>query len=108
MPTLRGYTRTNRPRRRRAYATTETAADVVALLDAARLERAHVVGHDWGGAAAWGVAGWYPDRVATLTSMSTPHPAAFGRGSAAARRLKSWYMALFQLPRCPRSWPAGP
>jgi pimeloyl-ACP methyl ester carboxylesterase len=103
VPTMRGYTKTNRPRPRRAYATTESAADVVALLDAARLERAHVVGHDWGGTAAWGVAGWYPDRVATLTSISTPHPAAFRDGLRGGQALASWYMALFQLPALPEA-----
>jgi pimeloyl-ACP methyl ester carboxylesterase len=103
VPTMRGYTATNRPRPRRAYATSETAADVVALLDAAGLERAHLVGHDWGGSAAWGVAGWYPDRVATLTSLSTPHPAAFRDGLRAGQARTSWYMALFQLPRLPEA-----
>jgi pimeloyl-ACP methyl ester carboxylesterase len=103
VPTMRGYTATNRPRPRRAYATEETAADVVALMDTARLERAHLVGHDFGGTAAWGVAGWYPERVATLTSVSTPHPAAFRDGLRAGQARASWYMALFQLPGLPEA-----
>ena len=103
VPTMRGYTATNRPRPRRAYATSETAADLVALLDAAGLERAHLVGHDFGATAAWGAAGWYPDRVATFTSLSTPHPAAFRDGFRAGQARASWYMALFQLPRLPEA-----
>lgn len=102
VPSLRGYTATSRPRPRRAYTTTETTADVVALLDAAGIERAHIVGHDWGGAPAWGMAGWHPDRTASVTVLSTPHPAAMidaFRGSNQA--LKSWYMAVFQLPVLP-------
>ena len=102
VPSQRGYTPTSRPRPRRAYATTETAADVVALLDAARVERAHIVGHDWGGTQAWGLGGWYPHRVATLTSLSTPHPAAFLDALPRSRQaLRSWYMVFFQLPVLP-------
>ena len=104
VPTLRGYTATNRPRLRRAYATTETTADVVALLDAAGIERAHLVGHDWGAGPAWGIGSWYPDRAASLTVLSTPHPAAFARSlRASGQALRSWYMAFFQLPAVPEA-----
>jgi len=42
----------------------------------------HVVGHDWGGSIAWGIADKYPDRLASLTVLSRPHPAAFNRALA--------------------------
>ena len=71
-PTQRGYTPAARPTRRRNYRTAATAADVVGLLDTAGLAQAHIVGHDWGGNQAWGVAGWHADRVASLTVVSTP------------------------------------
>ena len=101
-PTQRGYSRTARPSRRRDYRTAATAADVIALLDTAGLAQAHVVGHDWGGNQAWGAAGWYPDRVASLTVLSTPHPAAFLKALRTSKQgLLSWYMALFQLPALP-------
>ena len=104
VPSLRGYTATNRPRPRRAYATTETTADVVALLDAAGVERAHVVGHDWGAGPVWGMGSWYPDRAASLTVLSTPHPAAFAQSlRASGQGLRSWYMAFFQLPTVPEA-----
>lgn len=104
VPSLRGYTATSRPRPRRAYTSMETTADVVALLDAAGVARAHIVGHDWGGAPAWGMASWHPERTASVTVLSTPHPAAMVdalRGSNQA--LRSWYMALFQLPLLPEA-----
>jgi pimeloyl-ACP methyl ester carboxylesterase len=101
-PTQRGYTRTARPTRRRDYRPAATAADVIALLDTAGLARAHIVGHDWGGAQAWGAAGWYPDRVASLTVLSIPHPGAFFTALRTSKQgLLSWYMALFQLPALP-------
>lgn len=41
--------------------------------------RFHLVGHDWGGQVAWGVADRHPDRLASLTILSRPHPASFVR-----------------------------
>jgi pimeloyl-ACP methyl ester carboxylesterase len=41
--------------------------------------RFHLVGHDWGGSIAWALAGRFPDRVASLTVLSRPHPNAFNR-----------------------------
>jgi pimeloyl-ACP methyl ester carboxylesterase len=102
--TQRGYTRAARPSRRRDYRTAATAADVVALLDTAGLAQAHLVGHDWGGNQAWAAAGWYSDRVASLTVLSTPHPAAFAKSLWTSKQgLVSWYMWLFQLPALPEA-----
>jgi pimeloyl-ACP methyl ester carboxylesterase len=41
--------------------------------------RFHLVGHDWGGSIAWGLADRYPERLASLTVLSRPHPNAFNR-----------------------------
>lgn len=104
-PEQRGYSPGARPQGRAAYRIDELVADVVALIDAAGLgegERVHLVGHDWGGAVAWAFAGAHPDRLASLTVLSTPHPAAL------ARAYRTWwqarhsaYMAWFQLPWLP-------
>jgi pimeloyl-ACP methyl ester carboxylesterase len=102
VPTQRGYAASARPPRRRDYSTAQTAGDVVALLDAAGLARAHIVGHDWGGNQAWAMAAWHPDRVASLTALSTPHPAALAASLlTSAQGLRSWYMGFFQLPVTP-------
>lgn len=102
VPSQRGYTAAARPRGRRAYRTTEIAADVMALLDAAGVQKAHLVGHDWGGAPAWALAAWSPDRVASCTVLSTPHPRAMLASLVTSSQgLKSWYMAAFQLPAVP-------
>ncbi|GAF48445.1 alpha/beta fold hydrolase [Rhodococcus wratislaviensis] len=101
-PDQRGYSAGARPRARWAYRTSELVADVVALIDQAGLGPAHVVGHDWGAAVAWGIAAERPDRVRTLTALSVPHPAAFVRAMVTSRQiLKSWYMFAFQLPWIP-------
>jgi pimeloyl-ACP methyl ester carboxylesterase len=104
VPSQRGYTPSARPRRRRDYRASETVADVVALLDAAGLPRAHIVGHDWGGGQAWGMAAWHPERVASLTVLSTPHPSAMRAAlTSSDQGLRSWYMGLFQLPLLPEA-----
>jgi pimeloyl-ACP methyl ester carboxylesterase len=103
-PDQRGYSPRARPTQPypRAYAIPELVADVVALLDAAELEKAHLVGHDWGGGIAWAAAGQHPDRVESLTALSTPHPAAMQRALRDPwQSLHSTYMAFFQLPGVP-------
>jgi pimeloyl-ACP methyl ester carboxylesterase len=105
VPSQRGYTRSARPKGRRRYALAEVVADVVALLDSAGLPRAHIVGHDWGGAQAWALAAMHPDRVASLTVLSTPHPAAMVRSlTSSTQGLRSWYMGFFQLPLVPEAF----
>src|SRR5437899_943627 len=41
--------------------------------------RFHLAGHDWGGSIAWALADRFPERVASLTILSRPHPNAFNR-----------------------------
>src|SRR5688572_25799267 len=101
-PDQRGYSPMARPRGRKHYTLRETTADVLALLDAAGLESAHVVGHDWGGMVAWALGAWHPDRLRTLTALSVPHPAAMAKAMVTSdQALRSYYMALFQLPLLP-------
>lgn len=45
--------------------------------------RFHLVGHDWGGSLAWDMAASQPERIASLTMFSRPHPAAFARAMVA-------------------------
>jgi pimeloyl-ACP methyl ester carboxylesterase len=101
-PDQRGYSPMARPHGRSQYRLRETVDDVLALLDAAGLQSAHVVGHDWGGAVAWGLGAWHPDRVRTLTAISVPHPGAMARAMVRSdQALRSYYMGLFQLPVLP-------
>jgi pimeloyl-ACP methyl ester carboxylesterase len=98
----RGYSPGARPSGRAAYRLRELTADVLALLDAAELGSAHVVGHDWGGIVGWALAAWHPERVRTLTALSVPHPAAMARAFLTSdQALRSYYMALFQVPVLP-------
>ncbi|WP_374929955.1 alpha/beta fold hydrolase [Kytococcus sedentarius] len=107
-PDQRGYSPGASPTATGAYRLEELVGDVVAVIDAAGADRVHLVGHDWGGAAAWAVATRHPARVASLTVLSTPHPAAFARALRTLGQLrKSWYMGAFQVPRLPELLLAG-
>lgn len=104
VPAQRGYSPGARPAGRSSYALRELVADVTALLDAAGLASAHVVGHDWGGAVAWVLAATQPARVRSLTALSTPHPAAMRQGVVAGTQaLRSAYMGAFALPYLPEA-----
>jgi len=97
----RGYSPGAQPRRRRDYVIPELAADAAAVIDAYG-GRAHVVGHDWGAIVAWFLATDHPDRTASLTAVSVPHPRAFLASMGTSRQaLSSWYILFFQLPWLP-------
>jgi pimeloyl-ACP methyl ester carboxylesterase len=104
VPDQRGYSPGARPAGRRAYALRHLVDDVLALLDEVGAERAHVVGHDWGGAVAWALAARAPQRLSGLTVLSTPHPAAMRHAVVwGTQGLRSTYAGLFQLPRLPEA-----
>ena len=101
-PDQRGYSPGARPRPVSAYRMPHLVGDVVALLDAAGIDKVHLVGHDWGGGVAWGVAGFHPERVASLTVCSTPHPSALTWAYLhTSQGLASWYMVAFAIPFVP-------
>jgi pimeloyl-ACP methyl ester carboxylesterase len=63
------------------YAFDKLVNDAIEIVAAAGHEgrRFHLVGHDWGGQVSWGVAAAHPQRLASLTIMSRPHPKSFRR-----------------------------
>jgi pimeloyl-ACP methyl ester carboxylesterase len=94
-PDLRGFGESDMPEAVEAYRLEAVLGDVVGILDALAIERAHVVGHDWGAAVAWGMAALLPQRVDRLVALSVGHPAQF-RAASIRQREMSWYMLLFQ------------
>ena len=85
----------------------ELVDDVGALIEASGADRVHLVGHDWGGLVAWSYAARYPGRLATLSSLSSPHPAALLRSMMISRQGLAWQAYLFQLPLIPERLFAG-
>jgi pimeloyl-ACP methyl ester carboxylesterase len=82
-PSQRGYSPGARPDPRDAsnYHIDRLMDDAMAIVAASGYgdARFHLVGHDWGGSISWGLADRYPERVASLTVLSRPHPNAFNR-----------------------------
>lgn len=96
-PDQRGYSPRARPAGVEAYRVAHLTDDVLGMADALGAERFHLVGHDWGGAVAWQVAGRHPDRLATLTVVSTPHPSAMARSiREGEQRERSAYMLFLR------------
>lgn len=93
-PDQRGYSPDARPSGVEHYRMTSLVADACAVLDHVGAETAHVVGHDWGAAVSWHLAGRHPERVRTLTTVSVPHPVAFVEAlrTDADQRGRSRYM----------------
>ena len=102
-PDQRGYNLSDKPGGIAAYNLDVLAADIVGLIDAAGVEKAYIVGHDWGAAVAWWLANKYPERVSKLVVMNVPHPIVMLKHvrSSFAQMLKSWYIAFFQIPFIP-------
>ena len=101
-PNLRGYSPDASPNDASEYSMDKLVADVVGIADSQKAERFHLVGHDWGGALAWSVAGAHPTRLLSLTVLSTPHSAAMLEAMRnSTQGLRSSYMAFFRLPRVP-------
>jgi pimeloyl-ACP methyl ester carboxylesterase len=106
-PDLRVYNLSGKPAGVRAYRIEALLGDLAGLIDLLAGEqgetRAHVVGHDWGGAFAWYAPYFLPEKVLSLSLLNAPHPLAFRRElrSSAAQRRKSSYVFFFQLPWLP-------
>ncbi|MGE5148932.1 MAG: alpha/beta fold hydrolase [Rhodospirillaceae bacterium] len=82
-PDQRGYSAGARPDPADLsnYSFDKLVNDAIELAAAAghQGKRFHLVGHDWGGQVAWGVANAHPERLASLTVLSRPHPLSFRR-----------------------------
>jgi pimeloyl-ACP methyl ester carboxylesterase len=69
-PDQRGYGLTDMPADVDAYTQLHLVGDIVGLLDAVGVERAAIVGHDWGGPVAWHSALLRPDRFDAVAALS--------------------------------------
>jgi pimeloyl-ACP methyl ester carboxylesterase len=103
VPDMRGFGRSDQPAGVDAYSMQMLAGDVLAVMSDAGVERAHVIGHDWGAAIAWGLASIVADRVDHLVTLSVGHPATF-RANGFTQHEKSWYMLLFQFEGIAEQW----
>jgi pimeloyl-ACP methyl ester carboxylesterase len=98
VPSLRGYGHT---RLRAGHTPTgqqsALAADVLELMDGLAVERAILVGHDWGARAAYAAAVLAPERIQGLVTLATAYQFPAGPVPSLAQAQAHWYQYLFQL-----------
>jgi pimeloyl-ACP methyl ester carboxylesterase len=100
-PDMRGYGRSPAPEAIDAYDVVELCADIVHLLDERGLERAAIVGHDWGATVAWHVALMHPERTVCVAGLSVPlvpNPAAAPLPIMRSHLGEDFYIVWFQEP----------
>jgi epoxide hydrolase 4 len=98
-PDMRGYNESDRPTQRQAYHLRHLVNDVAAVVRATGHERAHLVGHDWGGIVAWTFAGQHPDLLDRLIILNAPHMDIFlDKVGRPPQMFRSAYVLLFQVP----------
>lgn len=100
-PDQRGYSAGARPEGIENYRTELLVSDALALMDAwGATGKFHLVAHDWGAGVGWRVVAGHPERIASWTSLSIPHPASYGRAfrEDPEQQEKSQYILFFQEP----------
>ncbi len=103
-PDLRGVGGTAAPADVHTYDMLHLVRDAVGVLDALHLERAVVVGHDWGAPPAWWMAALHPQRVHAVAGLSVPFvpwmPAPDGPPTQVMREHlgEDFYIVHFQEP----------
>ena len=98
---LRGYNLSDKPDGVESYAMEKLVADVLAVVEHFRAEKAIIAGHDWGGAVAWSFAMRHPERTDRLVIFNLPHPAVFAEAQRDGTARTPGYWFFFQLPWLP-------
>lgn len=106
VPDQRGYNLSDKPSQISEYRLDKLAEDIVGLVEAAGVKEAVIVGHDWGAAVAWRLAGQAPQVVKKLVIMNVPHNRVMRRFLLTdwGQRRRSWYFFFFLLPFLPETF----
>jgi pimeloyl-ACP methyl ester carboxylesterase len=101
VPDLRGYNYSDKPTS--GYDLDTLTRDILGLIESLGYAKAHIVGHDWGGAIAWHLAQKFPQVLNRLAILNAPHPQQFVReiSTNLDQLRRSWYMFAFQIPGIP-------
>ena len=101
-PDQRGYRGSSKPQEVEAYTPDKLIGDIFLLATELGVKEFTIVGHDWGGAIAWGVAlaGQAMNRVTRCVIANAPHPAVFQKllYTNPVQREASQYMRGFRDP----------
>jgi pimeloyl-ACP methyl ester carboxylesterase len=94
VPALPGYP-PSAPAPGGEYRLANVARDLIDVLDRLEVERAAVVGHDWGASLAYQLGADHPGRIDSIVALAAPHPAGFAERRAAFGDLASGAYAQF-------------
>jgi pimeloyl-ACP methyl ester carboxylesterase len=95
-PDLRGFGWSDAPGS--GYEPDTFASDAVALLDALGIERACLMGHDWGGFSGFLACMRHPDRIERFVALNTPVPWPELSPKLALHIWRTWYAVLMASP----------
>jgi len=97
---MRGYNKSDKPKGVAQYDMKLLIGDVLAVVKHFKKKKATIVGHDWGGAVAWGVAMTAPEVCERLIILNLPHMRGLARELAnnPQQQKNSAYARGFQLP----------
>jgi len=102
-PSLRGFagTRFRDASTPRTTEPTALASDAIALLDALKIEKAIVCGHDWGARCGYVLAALWPQRVSRLVACSVEYLTGIPNGSQLnyEQQRAYWYQWFFASER---------
>ncbi len=99
VPDLRGFGDSSK--QQAPWGAEEHAGDMLALLDALRMERVGVVGHDVGGAVMQALARRAPRRFSGLFFFDFVYPGIGARMSEPGRLNEIWYQSFHQMAMAP-------
>ena len=102
-PDQRGYSPKARPSLIKEYTLKHTVSDVLAIANAYKLKRFHLVGHDWGSSVGWAFIAEHSDMIYSWTSLSIPHMRAFQEAyrNDFDQQKRSKYIGFFNMPFFP-------
>lgn len=102
-PDMRGFNRSEKPKKVSDYAVHELARDVKALVGHFDKDQFSLVGHDLGGMVAWHLSIVFPEMLDKVVIINMPHMDAYrNQGLRNLTQLaRSWYVFFFQLPFIP-------
>lgn len=101
VPDLRGYNDSDKPLT--GYDLDTLASDIRGIIQGLGYQKAHIVGHDWGGVIAWHFAQTLPHHLHRLAVLNAPHPHHFAKEmlSNLDQLWRSWYLVAVQIPNLP-------
>jgi pimeloyl-ACP methyl ester carboxylesterase len=71
-PDMRGYGQSDKPPAVSDYTVQKLIGDLTGLMDAGGIDKAVIVGHDWGALVAWQMGLMAPERMAGLVALNIP------------------------------------